>query len=82
MPVYCYKCKDCSKEFEVRHSMNFDEQTCISCASANVFKLPSLSEKKLQTTNQKKPGKIVDEYIMDAKKEIKQQKTDLSSEEV
>ena len=82
MPVYCYKCKDCSKEFEVRHSMNFEEQICIDCTSANVFKLPSLSKKKVQVANQNKPGKIVDEYIRDAKKEIKQQKIDLSSEEV
>ena len=62
--------------------MSFEDQRCVVCDSINVFKLPSLSKKKVQLSSQNKPGKIVDEYIRDAKKEIKQQKINLSSEEI
>lgn len=82
MPVYCYKCNDCSEEFEVRHSMSFDGQLCLNCDSSSVFKVPSIGQAKVSKKSSSRPGKIVDEYIRDAKKEIKQEKLKLRSEEM
>lgn len=82
MPVYCYKCKDCSEEFEVRHSMSFEDQACLFCDSKNIFKLPSMSKRKVEQSTKKRAGMVVDEYIENAKKEIKQQKIDLRTEEM
>jgi len=82
VPVYCYKCKDCSEEFEVRHSMSFEDQACLFCDSKNIFKLPSMSKRKVEQSTKKRAGMVVDEYIENAKKEIKQQKIDLRTEEM
>ena len=81
MPVYCYKCKDCNEAFEVRHSMNYEEQTCISCNSENVFVVPKLSDKYIKL-DKNRPGAIVDEYIEEAKKEVKKDKKSLLSREL
>ena len=82
MPVYCYKCKSCSLEFEVRHSMSFEDQTCTSCHSKEVFKIPSLGDTKVSTSLSTKPGKIVDEYIRDTMQEIRKEKQKLKSQEL
>lgn len=85
MPVYTYKCHDCSKIFDVRHGMFFEHQRCVSCQSENVFRLPpagitGIVEKKEQ--NSTKPGQVVDQYIKDAKEEVKREKKKLKSEEM
>lgn len=81
MPIYCYKCKDCNKTFEVRHSMSFEGQTCIACDSKSVFVVPNLPDKFTKLENKRK-GAIVDEYIEEAKKEIKKDKKSLLSREL
>lgn len=82
MPLYCYRCQDCYHEFEVRHSMSFEDQTCTECSSTNVFKLPSLSQTRTSLKTSSRPGKVVDQYIQDVKKELKQEKINLRSEEI
>lgn len=79
MPVYCYNCRACETSFEVRHSMSFDGQQCTQCGSDNVFKVPSLLDKK-QISGSNKPGKIVKDYIEDAKEEIKKEKKSMKLE--
>lgn len=79
MPVYCYQCKDCDYEFEIRHSMSYDEQKCVECDSSNIFKIPSISTLKKKFTTQR-VGKVVDEYIRDTKEMIEKQKKSLKSE--
>ena len=71
MPLYAYRCRDCKTVFEVRHGMFFESQKCTNCYSEDVFRLPSISEIKKPVLNQPdKPGKIVDKYIQDTKKEV------------
>ena len=82
MPVYCYSCKDCDHVFETRHSMSFESQKCVSCGSGNVFKIPSLSLFKAEKTHSRRVGKVVDDYIKDAKQEIKDEKNRLKREEL
>lgn len=82
MPLYCYQCRDCEHSFEVRHSMSFEKQECLQCQSINVFKIPSLSEVKVNANLPSKAGKVVDEYIRDTKKEIRKEKQKLRSQEL
>ena len=82
MPVYCYSCKDCNHAFEIRHSMSFESQKCVSCGSSEVFKIPSLSLFKTKINQTQRTGKIVDDYIKDAKQEIKEEKNKLKREEL
>ena len=82
MPVYCYKCIDCSCEFEIKHKMSFDSQLCVKCNSENVFKIPALLDKKSQVFSLPRTGAIVDEYIKDTKEEIKKEKKNMKSREV
>jgi len=60
--------------------MSFEEQVCISCESSNVFKIPSIGNSIIDKQRSRKPGKVVDEYIRDAREEIKQEKIKLKSE--
>ena len=84
MPVYCYKCKDCLKQFEARHSMSYDEQVCVFCDSEKVFKIPALSDSHSKTcqTHIRKTGKIVDDFIKDTKKDIQFEKQKLKNREL
>tara|TARA_Y100001970_G_C13736686_1_gene604171 strand:+ start:283 stop:501 length:219 start_codon:yes stop_codon:yes gene_type:complete len=69
--------------FEKRHGMFFEQDRCILCNSEDIFKVPSIQTQARNTSTQnKKPGKIVDKYIEDTKKEIKKEKRRLASEEI
>ena len=81
MPVYCYKCNSCEASFEARHSMSFEEQVCIECGSGDVFKVPHVLDIKNNLAPQR-TGKIVDDYIKDAKQDLKNEKKDLRSKEL
>jgi putative FmdB family regulatory protein len=81
MPVYCYKCDSCETSFEIRHSMFFEDQTCVKCGSEQIFKVPSILDiRKRKTTH--RPGKVVDEYIKNAKEDLKIEKKDLLNKEL
>lgn len=82
MPVYCYKCSSCEKEFEARHSMSFSDQRCIACDSEDVFKVPSLNLDFKPQVKSPRTGKVVDEYIRDVKKEVQLEKKKLRSREL
>ena len=81
MPVYCYRCKKCSKDFEIKHSMFYEGQTCIFCESNEIFKLPSIM-KKQNNNFQNKPGKIVNNFIEETRKEINKDKKELKTREL
>ena len=82
MPVYCYRCKDCKIDFEARHAMSFENQSCVECGSSNVFKIPSMSDSRTILNNTTRPGKIVDDYIKDVKSEINKEKNKLKKREL
>ena len=62
--------------------MNFENQKCINCNSESIFKIPSLGNSKVSKATSNRPGKVVDEYIRDTKKEIKLEKSKLKSQEL
>ena len=82
MPVYVYECRSCKQTFEKRHGMFFEQDRCILCQSEDIFKVPSIQVQPKKTSTKRKAGKIVDEFIKDAKDEIKREKKKLSSEEM
>jgi len=84
MPLYVYYCKDCKEHFEIRHSMNKEDQTCILCDSKDIFKKPSFTVgKNNKVTNlNSKPGSVVTSFIEDAKKEIQVEKKKLMEKEL
>ena len=85
MPLYTYKCYSCRAIFDVRHGMFFENQRCIKCHSDDVFRMPSQITTSKTDDHKKaasKPGKIVDDYIKETKKAIKEEKKKMSSEEI
>lgn len=72
MPKYIYKCKECNEIFEKVHSMSERLTDCEKCNKINtLLKLPSSFAVK-HKDNQ--AGKIVDEHIEEAKREIQEEK--------
>lgn len=85
MPLYSYKCHACKRTFDVRHGMFFENQRCIHCHSDEVFRLPSefnFNEKNKNTSTGQRVGKVVDDYIKEAKKTLQEEKKDLTSREL
>ena len=85
MPLYSYECRSCKKVFDVRHGMFFEEQRCIHCYSDEVYRLPNnitLSSVKQGVHLDKKPGKIVEEFIKETKEEVKKEKHNMKAEEL
>ena len=86
MPVYLYRCRSCEETFEVKHSMSEEHTECVKCGSEKIFRVPSLSDVKSQShlnyAHKRRPGKIVDQYIVDTKEQIKKEKDKLRKEEL
>jgi len=83
MPRYVYRCEACRGEFEISHGMFHEQRECILCRRIEtIVKVPNFSIKKTQDEQQSRPGKIVDEFIRDAKKDLKEQRKELKSEEM
>ena len=61
--------------------MSFEEQTCTECGSKDVFKVPRILDIKSNLSSQR-VGKIVDDYIRNAKQDLKNEKKDLRSKEL
>jgi len=81
MPRYTYRCDHCKSTFEISHGMFFEQKICIKCQSNDTLtKIPDFAIKIKKTEAKQRVGKIVDQYIEEAKKELKDQRKDLSSE--
>ena len=82
MPRYTYKCENCKEVFEVNHGMFFEQERCIKCnMSGFLVKIPDFTIKKqLEKPTNKRAGAVVDEFIKDAKKDLKQQRKELKTE--
>ena len=82
MPRYTYKCDSCKEVFEVGHGMFFEQEKCIKCHShGDLIKVPVFNIKKqTEKAAEKRTGAVVDEFIKDAKKDLKQQRKELKTE--
>lgn len=79
MPTYNYRCKNCEDIFEAVHSMSERLTCCEKCDTIDsLVKVPN--NIAVQYRNNK-VGKIVEEYIKEAKEEVKQEKETLKQRE-
>ncbi len=76
MPKYIYKCEKCEEVLEVFHSMTERLETC-KC-EGSLTRLPNIP---IVLTKDSSSGKIVTEYIEDARKEIEQEKHKIRTQE-
>ena len=73
MPRYAYRCRTCTREFEVFHGMSEKLENCEECSGV-LFRVPSTTFTTTNTNATEKPGQIVKEFIEDAKEEIEAEK--------
>lgn len=77
MPKYNYRCKNCEDVFEAVHSMSERLTSCEKCDTIDsLVKIPSSIAVQYRDN---KTGKVVDDYIKEAKEEVKQEKEALTS---
>ena len=78
MPRYVYKCGSCGQSFVTVHGMMEDQDHCDICyESSCVTRIPQMPFVKHKTET----GKVVKEFINDAKGELAEEKKRLASEE-
>jgi putative FmdB family regulatory protein len=85
VPRYEYKCRECDLQKQVTHSMQIKLTDCESCGSKeSLYRLISnFSTKGLDNTKtetEAKPGKIVNDFIKNAKQEVKEYKSDITKD--
>ena len=73
MPRYAYRCRTCTREFEVFHGMSEKLENCEECSGV-LFRVPSTTFTTKNTGGNEKPGQIVKDFIEDAKEEIEAEK--------
>ena len=82
VPRYTYRCEHCKEVFEINHGMFFEQERCIKCnTSGFLVKVPDFTIKKQsEKPTSNRVGAVVDEFIKDAKKDLKQQRKELKTE--
>ena len=82
MPKYAYKCKECDHAFEAVHGMFMKLRNCDECSiDGTLFRVPSTTySTKSDTSTEKKTGELVKEFIGDAKKEVEEQKREMTED--
>lgn len=77
MPTYNYRCKNCEDVFEAVHSMGERLTNCQSCDTIDsLVKIPNSIAVQYRDNTK---GKIVDDYIREAKEEVRQEKETLKT---
>ena len=80
MPKYTYECLSCKSVFEYRHTMTEKLEKCIKCDFGEVEKRVSdFSLEKEQMTDEQPTGTEVKRFIEETKKEIREEREELSS---
>ena len=83
VPRYVYRCYSCKQEFEISHGMFHKQDICILCKRRDcIEKIPHFQIKKKLSSEKTRVGKVVDDFIVDAKEELKQQKKELKTEQL
>jgi putative FmdB family regulatory protein len=83
MPRYIYKCTACEIVFQKAHSIKEKLKDCEECESEDTLqRLPSmpLILTKKQGEEKREVGSLVKDYIEDVRKELKQEKKELSNQ--
>ena len=77
MPKYCYQCRECEHQFQVRHSIRDRLYDCPKCeVPETLFRIPQLVNKKIRHDScNEKVGDKVKEFIEANKEILKQQRS-------
>ena len=79
MPKYCYRCKSCEDQFEIRHAMRDRLYDCEKCGAFEVLvRIPQLTYK--QNVDPEKTGTLVKEYIEKNREVLREQKKEALKE--
>ena len=83
VPRYNYKCRECGVEFQISHSIHDKLTNCGDCKTdGSLFRLiTSFATTGLEsrpTEKKQKPGKIVNEFIENAKSEMDEYKNKIT----
>jgi len=83
VPRYVYKCAVCADLFETRHSLEERKTDCEKCENKNsLVRVPAgFITLEQQSDTPVKVGSVVDSFIEDTKKEVKQEKEKFLQEE-
>lgn len=76
MPRYIYHCEKCDNTFEYYHSISEKKIDCEVCNEQTLLKVPIFGGTIKKETKQK-VGSIVENYIEEAREEIKKEKDQL-----
>jgi putative FmdB family regulatory protein len=84
MPRYAYRCDECELSFERVHSMSERLTDCEHCnGKGSLKRLPSafrLINKPTSIDNTTRPGEVIRDHIEETKREIEQQKEEMTRE--
>jgi len=80
MPAYEYSCKFCNEHTTIVHDVGNTVTRCPECAREELSRVYSFSLSRGADSKQR-PGVIVDSFIEEAKKEIKEEKKRLKKKE-
>lgn len=72
MPRYTYHCEKCKGDFEYSHGMSERKIQCEICFENTLLKVPIFSG-IIKKESRQKVGSIVDNYIKEAREEIRQE---------
>ena len=79
MPKYTYKCKECGVYLEATHSMSERLTYCDNCDTMDsLIKIPANIAIQYRDSQ---VGKVVDDYIEEAKESLREEKQRASKEE-
>lgn len=86
MPEYTYRCDNCDKTHEAKHSIKERLTDCIFCEKPDsLVRVPSIVNIARtispETSAPQKAGKIVEEYIKEQREELKKDKRELKTKE-
>ena len=76
MPKYCYRCKECGHEFEIRHGIKERLYDCENCNNEQTLsRIPQITQiVKDSNVGKQKTGSLVKQYIEDNREILKQEK--------
>ena len=76
MPKYCYRCKECGHEFEIRHGIRERLYDCENCNNEqSLSRIPQLTNiVRTDEVGKQKVGSLVKEYIEENKRILKEER--------
>ena len=84
MPKYVYKCPQCEETYEIVHSFSETVQYCSEINpdsrcddTITIERIPQVISLLKKQNKKAQAGHIVDEFIKDTKKEVKEYKEDM-----